>query len=283
MSICRDRSTQYLRQFGFNVVRLPSAEIAPLQVIGTTRETVGIIGEISDLVVGDAFEPPEIKRDLDMPNISGRRTSKMPIAISGEVLNGLAASLGFSGRASAGFASAYALEFQFESVKRDAAKLNAIGSYLQGSEIDWDHLILKTYLLGNGRLYVIRDVIKSRSFSVAAYDKKGQALEVNATAVQNLGGGSISIAHDQAASNSIRFEGTTDLIFGFIADAFFAVNDPATGFLTLGFAPVPGGKIALGASSSGSGALGTPSLGDDILQSLPRLDMRSLKSRSGAL
>lgn len=279
MGICRDKSTQYLHQLGFNVVRLPSADISPLQVIGTFNGTAGIIGEIQDLVLEGSLAPPEIKRNLDAPTITGRLTSKMPIALSGNILDGLAAGLGFGGRASAGFDSAYALEFHFEDVRRDSAKLNDIGTYLQNSEIDWSHLILGTYMLGKGRLYVIRETIKSRSFSVTAYDRKGQVLKVDADALHNLGSGSVSVSHHKAVNNAIRFEGTVDLSFGFVADAFFAVDDARTGFLTLGFAPVPGGQIALGSSALGPRV---PTLGDDILEALPRLDLRSRPLTEGA-
>jgi hypothetical protein len=156
MGLCRDKVVTYLQKFGFNVVRVPSAGITPLQLIGEYRGAIGIIGALTDMVLAPSA-PPAIEPGVDAANISGQRTSKMPLAISGEILDSILFGMGAKAKASAAYNNSYALQFELKNVKRDRIRIAEVGRYLQSHEIDWNNFILNKFLFGPGKLYIIRE------------------------------------------------------------------------------------------------------------------------------
>jgi hypothetical protein len=275
MGLCRDKAVTYLQKFGFNVVRLPSAGITPLQLIGEHRGAIGIIGALTDMVMAPSG-PPAIELGAEAANISGQRTSKIPLTVSGQILDSIVLGMGAKAKASAAYDNAYALQFELQNVKRDRIRIVEVGRYLGAHEIAWDNFILSKFLFGPGKLYIIREVLKSNTLSVSAFDRDGKDAEVNLSVVRGAAMGTVRTSQSAATSNTVKYEGNSDLVFGFVADMLYSQDDPVTGMLALGFEPVQAGQIALSATATGSGRAPGPAFGGDVLDRLEPMSLEEL-------
>jgi hypothetical protein len=111
---------------------------------------------------------------------------------------------------------------------------------------------------------------------VSAFDRNGKDAKVNLSLVQGAAMAGVRTSQSVATSNTVEYEGNTDLVFGFVADMLHAQDDPATGVLALGFEPVQAGQIALSATATDGGRAPGPSFGSDVLERLEPMSLKEL-------
>src|SRR5271154_6304186 len=69
---CTDPILSALKEQGYNIVRLPRAEIHPLQILSRTKSNLDLLGPISDLLSGAAL--PTIRLDEPSAPVSDNKT-----------------------------------------------------------------------------------------------------------------------------------------------------------------------------------------------------------------
>jgi hypothetical protein len=61
-----------LRSFGYSVIRLPRADVAPLQLLAKRGGTLDRIGDLATVILpGDSVPLPPIRKDTPAANLSG--------------------------------------------------------------------------------------------------------------------------------------------------------------------------------------------------------------------
>jgi len=71
-----------LKSFGYNVVRLPRADISPLQVLTEKDKEFHMLGELETIFkAGPNIDAPETKRDIAAAKVSGQNCGDLKFGI----------------------------------------------------------------------------------------------------------------------------------------------------------------------------------------------------------
>jgi hypothetical protein len=216
--ICTDPFVAYLKSYGYNVVRLPKADIQPLQVLSRQGRSLGRLGDLADIMVsGEAIALPEVRQNVPAANISGQKTSNMNIGIG---LNILGTIIGAIGGTNLGLDLAYkggrTVQFEFQDVYEDSIKVTQLDKFLADADIDpYSRHVAR--LLESDELYVINSSIKSTKFTVEAYKKDGAALELKLPVIQEIVGGEVKVSGEAETTSRVTYESPVSLVFGFQA------------------------------------------------------------------
>lgn len=248
MGICSDQATNYLKSLNLNTIRQPQEGVDPLMLLGIYKGARGIIGTLDQLAEPGGVAPQPTVRSSAAANINGKRTSKMPLALGLDILGGVIGAMGGNLGIKASYEAARTVEFEFRDVTLYRPNQIEIGDFLEKSEIRWDHVILKRYLIGDGKLYVITDVVKSKKVAVTAYRSDKSALAIEIPAVQQIVGGKVSVDRDSDASTTITYEGEAELAFGFQAIELAAGQRGDDGEIDVVYRPVRAGDASFSLS-----------------------------------
>ena len=257
MGICSDDATTYLNRLGYNVVRHPQGAIKPLHLIGRQGGTTNYLGSIEQILVKPAAQLPPIEPDIDATDINGQNTSSLKLGVGANILGSVVGAMGGNLGVNTSYTNAKTVQFQFTGVKKDRTAPLSVSDYLRNAEIDAASPLVAQYVLGNGNLYVITEIVRSKVLVVTYQSETGVAASVDVPAVQNLVGANVSAQADSAATGKVTYSGPAFLTFGFRC---FEVGVKA-GVVTL-FAVKPGGATALavGDVSTDQGLIAASSL-----------------------
>lgn len=246
MGLCRDKSVNYLADLGLNTILHPQQGIAPLALLGEAGGQRALIGTL-DQLVSDPTDMPQITSAI-AGNINGQRSSKLPVELGLNVLGNIIGAMGGNLGINAAYEDAKQVEFQFSSVTRDRANVIGIGDFLESAEIRWHHPILELYLFGEGNLYVLTEVIRSKELSVIAYRNRKTSLALEVPVVQEIVGGNVKVGVEDESKTAISYKGDVELAFGFVAIELSA-GENHEGELDLVLRPSKPGSITLSASA----------------------------------
>ena len=215
MAICKDQSVLYLRDRGYNVIRHPRSGINPLDLIGYQNGETLHLGSLSDLIQRSDQEYPPVTPSQIATDIEGQSSSRMKVGIGINLLGTLLGALGGSIGAKLDYTNAKKVSFQYSNVESDTAKPLDIGNYLRDGDVDADNPILREYVLGNGRLYVIYHVVRSDRLTVAFERDAGTSASVDAGKLQTAVTGNVGVDVSSASNGKITFSGPNKVAFGF--------------------------------------------------------------------
>lgn len=216
MGLCKDQSTSYLKELGYNVVRHPREGILPLELIGRQNGTSAWLGGLAGLLTDPSPDVPDIETDLDAAAINGQQSSKLKLGIGINVLGSLVGAMGGGNiGADASYTNARKLSFTFDGVLTDRIEPLDVDRYLSGAPVISSGPLLTEYVLGNGALFLITETIKSKRFTVKYETHDEVAAKVDVPVLQELVGGNVSVSTSSDTSGSVTYEGSKALTFGF--------------------------------------------------------------------
>lgn len=213
--MCKDPALTYLNDLGYNVIRFPRSEIAPLDVLGRQRGGIARLGRLSDLGATASTPSPTIRSGIRTPELEARRSSKLEAEAAVTVLSPYLKALGASPSASACFKRVKSLQFVFTEVFLDEASPAEIGAYLGHCPIDDHNPLWRPYLAGDGELFIITETLKSRKLMVAAESEQQAGAAIDTGALQAAVGGKVGVSGGGRESTLLTFDGAEPLIFGF--------------------------------------------------------------------
>jgi hypothetical protein len=243
--LCSDKSTTFLRGLGYNVVRHPAADFVPLGLIGRQNKEVIRLGPLNLLITNPPGPLPAVTSDVVAADINGQASSKLDIGIGANILGMLIGAMGGSLGLNVSYTNAQKVQFTYSDVLTDSVVPLEVGTYLRNGNVDSGNLILQQYVLGNGELFLVTKVAKSRRFAVS-YEKKNEtAATVDVPALQALTSANVKVTAGGTSNATITFEGPTHLGFGFQCFQVGVVD----GVLSL--TTVQAGAIAAAAAGGG--------------------------------
>jgi hypothetical protein len=215
VGICNDQSTTYLKRLGYNVVRHPREGIAPLDLIGKQNGETRWLGKIDKLITQPPATKPAPKKDLVAAGINGQQSSKLKIGVGANVLGTIVGAMGGNLGATISYTNARKLTFAFKDVLTDVIAPLDVGNYLRDGDVDAGNDVLAEYVLGNGELFVITEIVKSKSFGVIYEREDGVAASVDVPEIQGLVGGAVKLETASGSTSTVTYTGQTRLVFGF--------------------------------------------------------------------
>lgn len=216
MGVCTDDSNSFLRDVGYNVVRLPRDFMPPLSLLGKQKGAVEVVGMLDDLITTPPGPLPTITVDQTVASISGQKTSAMKLSIGLSILNGLIAGLG-GGKLGAGadYTNARKMTFEFNNVLSDSVSPAAVGKFLRDGDVDDGNPLFAQYVLGNGSLFVVTERLRSAEITTSFEGNSGVGANVDVPVIANQVGGSLAVTTAAGRSNAITFKGPKPITFGF--------------------------------------------------------------------
>jgi hypothetical protein len=213
---CQNPYITFLKERGYNIVRLPRSDFYPLLLLAREGERdLSQMGRITELLV-DA-EPPVTHFGVPAAGISGKRTNVLNASIGLDILGTLLGAMG-GGQIglNAKFGKTRGVSFEFPEVLSDRIDIIDLDKYLAKGVLTPDTRYVSG-LLDRDELYVVTDVIKSRKFSIDIGSSGSAGAEVSVPAIQQVVGAKIRVSGEVTESTRIYFEGDTPLVFGFQA------------------------------------------------------------------
>lgn len=213
--MCKDASLTYLNELGYNVIRYPRADILPLDVLGRQRGTIARLGRLPDLTTLGGVAAPALRSDVHAANLEARRSSKLDAEAGVTVLGPYLKALGGNPQASAYFRRVKSMQFVFSDVLIDEATPAEIGAFLGRCPIDVRNLLWRSYLNGEGELFIITETLKSKTLTVAADADSQAGVAIDTGALQSAVGGNVAVSGGGKSSSLLSFNGSVPLVFGF--------------------------------------------------------------------
>jgi hypothetical protein len=209
-----------LEPYGFNAVRLPRAEIKPLQVFEENNNELTSLGDLIDLFddsISTANVPP-IACDTIVANISGQKSGDFEFTEGFSILRGILSSFGSS---TAGLDSQYqnvtSFAFQYEDVLQDNVSSLNVDKFIARAK---DHICCSSHiqeLVNQRKIYITTAMIKSRKFTIIPKASKGYNINASLPSIQKIVGASVTVKKKSEDTSDVTFEGRIPLVFGFKA------------------------------------------------------------------
>lgn len=232
-----------LKGIGFLPMRLPRADVLPLQLLKMDGKKLTFLGDLDEAMNAGAAKLPAIKKDIPTAGqIQGTRSSSVKANIGLDILgNILGALTGTKLDVSAGFQNASTLTFEFGDVTVSSVSIIVLDKYLNLAAIDATAKQIKQ-MLQAGQVAVTTAVARSKKYMVSAQNNKGVDVKADVPVIKGIASGNLSVSTAGANGQKVVFEGPDAVTFGVQAAQLFFDPD---------------GKIsALNQLASGSGALG---------------------------
>jgi hypothetical protein len=219
---CQDPFLSCLRAFGYSVVRLPGADLAPLQLLMKLGRELERLGPVEAVLAPGRHVPlPPIVRDRPAPALSGQCTAALDGGLGLSRLASLVAGLG--GKPTglhALYNQSATVTFEFTEVSEDSLALADLDQYLADARVNSRSRHVAA-LLDADDLYVTTAVVKSRSFGVIASDEEGTSLALDVPVVQAAVGANVHVGGNGSGRMAVTYEGLLPLAFAFRAVRLF--------------------------------------------------------------
>lgn len=203
---CNDPAITYLKQHGYNVIRLPRADIHPLEMVVSANGRFERIGSLSTAITS-SISAPTFKQDITCAGVSGQRTGSLRLGIGLAMLNDIVAAMGGSSfDVSAEFHGVKRISFEFIDVLEDSIDIAELDQYLAAGEVNplSRHV---GHLLDRDDICVIASVIKSARLLVRSNGERNAQATLGEASRGTLKLKTLS-------SDTILFEGPHPLVFG---------------------------------------------------------------------
>jgi hypothetical protein len=206
-----------LKDFSYNVVRLPRTGIRPLQILEKQGNDLVVLGDVADLFIAGNAALPSVGPDEQATFINGKRTRSLSISVGLSLLGGIIGAMtGSKVKLDVGYKNASALAFEFNDVKMNQINQIQLSRFLTSARID-ETVGPPAKLLEADKLYVITSTIKSRKFTAEATRDGGVSVEVDVPLIKSLVSGNVGVKTEGANNSKISYEGDVPLVFGFQA------------------------------------------------------------------
>ncbi|MFN2452712.1 MAG: hypothetical protein ABR577_00665 [Pyrinomonadaceae bacterium] len=206
-----------LKDFSYNVVRLPRTGIRPLQILEKQGNDLVVLGDVADLFIAGSSPLPAVGPDEQAAFINGKRTRSLSISVGLSLLGGIIGAMtGSKVKLDVVYKKASALAFEFNDVQVNQTNQIQLSKFLTAARID-ETVGPPAKLLEADKLYVITGTIKSRKFTAEAARDGGVSAEVDVPLIKSIVSGSVGVTTEGANNSKISYEGTVPLVFGFQA------------------------------------------------------------------
>lgn len=222
---CPDPFVKALKEIGYNIVRLPKADIQPFQILYKNGDNLERLGPVEKLLTpGDKIPIPTIKANVDAASVNGTRTSDLKIGLGVSLLGTIIGALGGSNLGlDLQYKNAKTASFEFTGVLSDSIDIIDLDQYLGDSDINPASVYVGK-LLEADKLYVITAVIKTSKYTFEAKDSNGVGVKVSVPAIQGVVSGNVEVGTEGSSETKVTYEGKIPLAFGFQAVQVFYDN-----------------------------------------------------------
>jgi hypothetical protein len=242
-----------LKSISFIPLRLPRADVQPLQLFGIDGKDLSMLGQLSDAMkAGSTSVMPPIQSDIQTANqIQGTRSATVKLSIGLNLLGGIIGALtGQNLDVSAAYQRASSLTFEFGDVTVSTVSIILLDKFLNLSDIDPSARQIQDLMIA-GNAGVTTAVARAKKYIVTAQDDHGVDINVDVPVIQNVAGGKLGISTTGNNNTKVVYDGATPITFGVQALRLgFDESGKITGFTQV----APGSGAVRGLEPAATGA-----------------------------
>ncbi len=242
--MCKDPALSYLNDFGYNVVRLPRADIRPLDLVGRHRGNIERIGRLDQLIAPSKNPLPTVRIGTAVSGLEGQLSNQLDFSVAAKIVAAFISGLGGNPSVSSKLSHLSKLQIQLSEVKSDRTEPAAVGKFLDGAAIETSNPLWAPYLNGGGKLFVIFETLKSSCLKLQAQDEQKLSTAVDLGVLREVVGANVGVELKKESGLGLAFSGNQQIVFGFKC-LEISLSD---GFVELRLAP-PSVRSALGVGS----------------------------------
>ena len=215
---CSDPYLTYLKEAGYNVVRLPKTDVRPGQILTRNGKNLTRLGELSDVLsAGGQIPFPTLLTDRPVAQLSGKRSGELSFGVGLSLLGTIVGALGGSKIGlDVKYEKAKTVTFEFLDVFEDRLEIVALDKFLAGSDVNPASSYVRD-LLFSDEVYVTTAIVKSRKLTVEGKTSDQTSVDLSVPAIQELVGANVKVAGKGETASKITYEGSIPLSFGFQA------------------------------------------------------------------
>src|SRR5215469_11942424 len=204
-----------LKDIGFLPLRLPRADVQPLQLLNLDGKKFSLLGDLDEAMNSGAAKLPAIKKDIATAGqIQGTRSSTVKASLGLDILgNILGALTGTKLDVSAGFQNASTLTFEFGDVTVSTVSIILLDKYLNVATIDPTAKQIKQLMLA-GQAAVTTAVAHSKKYIVSAQNEKGNDIKADVPVIKGIASGNLRVSTTDSKNQKVVFEGSDAVTFG---------------------------------------------------------------------
>jgi hypothetical protein len=205
-----------LKDISFLPLRLPRADVQPLQLIGIDGKDLTVLGQLTDAMKsGPTSVLPPVQNDVQTASqIQGTRSSTVKLSIGLNLLGGIINALtGQNLDVSAAYQRASTLTFEFDDVTVNSISIILLDKFLNSSDIDPAAKQIQDLMIA-GNAGVTTAVAQSKKFIVGAQNDHGADINVDVPVIHNVAGGKLGISTTGDNNNQVVYQGATPITFG---------------------------------------------------------------------
>jgi hypothetical protein len=219
MSLCDDQLTKELHSKNFSVVRLPRTNIRPLDLYAIGAAQRPSIGRVQDLWKSDRPQDVITVDEGGAAAITVTETGKLRCGVGVNLLSGAFEELGVkSSKLRSEYEKAKFIKITFNQPRSLRANVAQLGKYLAAGDLDWRNPVVNQFLLlGGTEVIVVSEVLQSTSISVEAFADRTTVVDLNATAIEQLGTADLKIQADKQRRGVVSYAGKEPVTFAFKA------------------------------------------------------------------
>ncbi len=225
-----DPFVQALKSIHYLVVRLPRSDMAPLQILTRSGDSLVALGEIANVMVAGSAPLPAIRLGVPVAPINGSRTGQMKIGLGLSLLGNI---IGAMGGSRLGFDVAYrratSATFEFQNVTEESVGIDLLDQFLSAADINPANAAIST-LLDAASVYVVTSVLKSDIFVFDATSEQEGDIKLDVPVIQEAVGVNVTVKPQSESKTTIAYQGKIPLAFAFKAIQLFFDDGRFTSF-----------------------------------------------------
>ena len=218
MLVCRDPALTMLKSKGYNLVRLPKADLLPTQLLVRSGRALQRLGDLSSVfVAGHQIAAPAISQDNPGPAIAGEKSADLDIGVGLNLLSGLIASLGGTTLGlSDAYSQARSVQFEFSETRENNTQMALLDQFLAAAHVN-PFARAVSEMLESDHVFVITSTLKSNKINVKAKAADKNEIKLDVPAIQQAVGGNLKVTTTGAGTSTLIYTGAIPLVFGFQA------------------------------------------------------------------
>ena len=226
MSICQDASTNFLRDYGYNPIRLPSSSVQPYDILflkPETRSKTSLVGSLENFTASPGKNDfPLVSQDIRAVNIEGINSNKFQIDFGLSILGNILSALGsVGGNLKTSYEKAQNIQFTYSNVSLELIRRGPLANFLKNRAKPRLDSSFIQFFDEEGEAFIITEVAKSDRFEVEAFDENGVGLEVDVNYILGAIGTDITVAKSADSETKLVYQGKTKISFAFKAVPFW--------------------------------------------------------------
>ena len=218
---CGDPYLKELRSKGYNVVRLPKADIRPLQLLAKRGDTLDRIGELATVLPVAQVPLPPVTADTPVASLSGVHSGEFSLGFGLSILGSIIGAMGGSKLGlDVTYKNAKSVTFEFLDVLENRIEIAKLDQYLAGADVSpFSAYVAK--LLEADQLFLTTATVRSNKFAVESKGSGNTGVDVSVPEIKGVVGGNVKVGGGSDRSSKVTFEGPLPLVFGFQAVRLF--------------------------------------------------------------